>query len=486
MTFNLLPLFVAAFVGLAALSYIFRAWPRVVGLTGAALAIGMALWLWSLDFGQPYWVFPNGTTLELTAPITRFGYTFRLQAANAPIVAMNLAIAAAALLLAARTTADRTFAALAWLLLAGYNLLALVVAGPIAPALASPILLVMLSALSVFALQGNRSVNPTGAVRMLIPPILAVPVFFLAAWYVDQLPLNPQDMTLPQITGGLLGLGLLLLMTPFPLHTGGPATASTAPAPATLLVFLLGQLAVLHLAGQLLAAYPIILTEADWGVLLALFGLMTAVWGGVAAIGATTAGQLWGYAALHDWGLIIVVLATPGVQSWTLVLFLFRSARGQHVHRCGRAGDPRTAPGAAGFCQPARGGQPHALEQRGVPAGRAGAARLPVERGVCRPLVGIAADGRARLAPGGRGAARLGGGGLRLRAHRPHHVRPAGEPGAARTRRQHHRGDHRAGRHDYDWRCAATAQQLCRAGVGGVWVRNDRWCKAPASAGSTR
>ena len=323
MTFNLLPLFVAAFVGLAALSYIFRAWPRVVGLTGAALAIGMALWLWSLDFGQPYWVFPNGTTLELTAPITRFGYTFRLQAANAPIVAMNLAIAAAALLLAARTTADRTFAALTWLLLAGYNLLALVVAGPIAPALASPILLVMLSALSVFALQGNRSVNPTGAVRMLIPPILAVPVFFLAAWYVDQLPLNPQDMTLPQITGGLLGLGLLLLMTPFPLHTGGPATASTAPAPATLLVFLLGQLAVLHLAGQLLAAYPIILTEADWGVLLALFGLMTAVWGGVAAIGATTAGQLWGYAALHDWGLIIVVLATPGVQSWTLVLFLF-------------------------------------------------------------------------------------------------------------------------------------------------------------------
>ncbi len=43
----------------------------------------------------------------------------------------------------------------------------------------------------------------------------------------------------------------------------------------------------------------------------------------MAAIGATTAGQLWGYAALHDWGLIIVVLATPGVQSWTLVLFLF-------------------------------------------------------------------------------------------------------------------------------------------------------------------
>jgi len=323
MTLALLPLLVAFFAAMAALSFLLRAWPRVVGLTGAALSAIVALWLWSLDFSQPLWVFPNGAVIELTAPITRFGYTFRLHAANAPIVAMNLALAAAALLLAARTTADRTFFAMTWLLLAGYNLLALMVAGPIAPALASPILLVILTALGVFALQGSRSVNPTGVVRMLIPPVLAAPVFFVAAWYVDQLPLNPQDMLLPQVAGALLGLGLLLLLMPFPLHTSGPATAGAAAPPATLLVFMLSQLAVLHLAGQLLTAYPFVLTDTDWGVLLAIFGLMTAVWGGVAAIGATSAGQLWGYAALHDWGLIIIVLATPGVQSWTLVLFLF-------------------------------------------------------------------------------------------------------------------------------------------------------------------
>lgn len=323
MTYSLLPLLVAFSAGMAALSFIFRAWPRVTGLTGAALAAMSALWLWSLDFNRPFWIFPNGVILDLTAPITRFGYTFRLQDANAPIIAMNLAIAAAGLFLAARTTADRNFAAMTWLLLAGYNMLALIVAGPIAPALASPILLVMLTALSTFALQGSRNVSPTGPLRMLIPPILAVPIFFVATWYVDQLPLNPQDTALPQIAGGLLGLGLLLLLMPFPLHTGRPAAASTAAPPATLLVFLLGQLAVLHLAGQLLTAYPFILRETDWALLLALFGLMTAVWGGIAAIGATTAGQLWGYAALHDWGLIIIVLATPGVQSWTLVLFLF-------------------------------------------------------------------------------------------------------------------------------------------------------------------
>lgn len=323
MTAPFLPLLIAVCVVAAALSFIFRAWPRAVGLTGAALAAVNAFWLWSLDFSRPFWLFPNGLMLDLAAPITRFSYSFRLQEANAPILAMNLAIAAAALLLAARTTADRSFPATVWLMVAGYNLLALMVAGPVAPALATPILLVMLTALSAFTLQGNRNVSTTGPLRLLIPPILAVPAFLVAAWYVDQIPLNPQDTALPQITGGLLGLGLLLLLTPFPLHTGTPATADKAAPTATLLVLLLYQLAVLHLAGQMLATYPFLLRETDWAILIGLFGLLTAVWGGVAAIGATTAGQLWGYAALHDWGLIILVLATPGMQSWTLVIFLF-------------------------------------------------------------------------------------------------------------------------------------------------------------------
>ena len=52
-------------------------------------------------------------------------------------------------------------------------------------------------------------------------------------------------------------------------------------------------------------------------------GLLTTIWGGVAALGALNSGRLWGYAALCDWGLIIVVLAAPGLRSWTLVLFLF-------------------------------------------------------------------------------------------------------------------------------------------------------------------
>jgi multicomponent Na+:H+ antiporter subunit D len=165
--------------------------------------------------------------------------------------------------------------------------------------------------------------NPAGPLRTLIPPLLAIPLFLLAAWTIDRIPLSPQDVTLTQTAGTLLGLGLLALMTPFPLHSALSGSAETSTPPALLLTSLLRQLAVLHLTARVLFAYPFVYQQTDWPIWLSWLGLLTAVWGGMAAVGAIHAGRLWSYAALSDWGLIIVVLAAPGLRSWTLVLFLF-------------------------------------------------------------------------------------------------------------------------------------------------------------------
>jgi multicomponent Na+:H+ antiporter subunit D len=89
------------------------------------------------------------------------------------------------------------------------------------------------------------------------------------------------------------------------------------------LLTLLYQLAVLHLIYRTTATFPFIVQESPLGDWLTWAGLATAVWGGIAAAGTTHPGRLWGYTALHDWGLIILVLAAPGVRSWPLVLFLF-------------------------------------------------------------------------------------------------------------------------------------------------------------------
>lgn len=323
-----LPLLFAFVAAAAVASYLLRKWSRTVGLAGAGAALLLALFVWLLDLSLPIWVLPVGGNVDLGAPITLAGFSLQLTADNAPVIAAYLMIAALALLLGALHRHDALFPAQVWVIVGGYTALALLVGAPTAPVNVAPVLLILLTALSVYVLHGNppqssRSRDVSGALRVLLPPVLAATLYLIGGWWVEQIPLNPQDLTITQTAGTLMGLGVLLLLAPFPLHGVWPATSESAPPAATLLVSLFYQLAVLFLAAQTLAAYPFILRQSDWVVWLGALGLLTAVWGGVAAIGANHAGRLWGYAALHDWGLIILALATPDLRGWTLVLFLF-------------------------------------------------------------------------------------------------------------------------------------------------------------------
>lgn len=327
MTFSLilpaLPFLLVAFIIMATASFVLRAWSHWVALAGAIVAALLGVGIWQVDLSRPLWVLPTGWSVDFAAPMTRYGYTFQLQQDNVPIVALSLLITACSLLLAANGLRYSSFPGVAWLLVSGYVFVALITAGPNAPIIVVPLALAILSAVAVFAVQNTTVTDPSGPLRLLIPPLLAAPLFLLAAWYIDQIPLNPQDVSLTQTAGILLGLGLLAQMTPFPLHSSTPALAEKATAPAVLLVTLLRELAVLYLTARVLFAYPFVYQQTDWPIWLSWLGLITTVWGGIAALGALNAGRLWGYAALSDWGLIIVVLAAPGLSSWTLVLFLF-------------------------------------------------------------------------------------------------------------------------------------------------------------------
>lgn len=318
----------ASFAVAAVASYFLRKWSRLVGAIGAAAALLLSVWIWRLDMSLPIWMLPLGGNVDLEAPVAFSGYSLQLSADNTPVIATYLAIAAFALLLGALHRHDDLFPAQVWIMLAGYTALALLVGAPIAPVSVAPVLLILLTALSIYALRGDplrgeQAADFSAPLRALLPPVLAATLFLVGGWWVEQIPLNPQDLTISQSAGVLLGLGVLLLLAPFPLHGAWPATSESSPPAATLLVGLFYQLAVLNLAAQTLAAHPFIVRQTDWAVWLGALGLLTAVWGGIAAIGANHAGRLWGYAALHDWGLIILALATPDMRGWTLVLFLF-------------------------------------------------------------------------------------------------------------------------------------------------------------------
>ena len=308
---------------LAALAYIFRSWEKIVAGLAAAYCTVWAILLWTADLSMPVWTPPLlGRPIDLAAPVSYFDFTFQLTPAAAPVIALALAIAAAGFLLAIRVSQGLTFVPMTLGLVAGYSALFLLSGGPVSPVLLGPLFLAALSALAVFIVQAGRHHNPAGTLRMLVPPLLAFPIVLMANWFMGQAYLDPQNEML-LMAAQFIAIGYVILLAPAPLHGSQPSIAQTAPPVVSAVVGLLYQLAALFLLFRMLAELPFVAQNSALALWLDWAGLITAIWGGIAAFGTLNAGRLWGYSALHDWGLILMVMAVAGVRSLPLALFLF-------------------------------------------------------------------------------------------------------------------------------------------------------------------
>lgn len=308
----------------AAVTYLMRGWERVTAMVGALVTASWAVLLWQADLRVPVReVYSSKVFVDAGATLQRLGFTLRLEPGAVPIVAVSLGLVAVSFVLAINVSQGRSFVPFTLALTAGYVVLALVTVGPLAPALIVPLLLAVLAAIGVFMLQAGRSTVASGPLRSLYPPLLAFPLFLLASWYIEQIPLNPQDLSPAYIAAQMMALGLIVLLAPMPLHGAMPAVSQNSPPIVAALITLLYQLAVLHLIFRTVSTFQFTPALAPLGVWLTWAGLLTAVWGGFAGAGARNAGRLVGYSSMHDWGLIVLVLAVPGNRSWPLVLFLF-------------------------------------------------------------------------------------------------------------------------------------------------------------------
>ena len=316
-------LLIGGLLVLAAVTYLLRTWDRAVALVAAALLGVTALTLWFMDLSVPVQSLPLiGRSVALGAPLERLGFALQLQAATTPVLAACFALTAVAFALAARVSQGHTFVPIALVLLAGYTGVITMVSAPLPPLLMAPLVLVGLSCVSAFILQAGRLQHPAGPLRLIVPPVLAFPLFVLAAWYLDQAPLNPQDTSMQVAAAQLIMLGMVLLLAPVPLHGAQPAAMQSAPPVVAALVLLLYQFTVVNLFFRLQTDYLFLTAYAPLSTWFSLAGAATAVWGGIAAAGTNQAGRLWGYAALHDWGLLIMVMGIPGLPTLPLALFL--------------------------------------------------------------------------------------------------------------------------------------------------------------------
>ncbi|HXF63466.1 MAG TPA: hypothetical protein VNK95_17690, partial [Caldilineaceae bacterium] len=139
---------IGSLLAAAAVTYLLRYWERLTALVGAGVVGFWAALLWQVDLAQPLWILPvGGQVVDLGAPLERMGFTLRLEPGAIPILVSSLLLAATAFLLAACLSQGRSFVPFTLALLAGYQSLALLITGPLAPPLLAPLVLAVLSGL---------------------------------------------------------------------------------------------------------------------------------------------------------------------------------------------------------------------------------------------------------------------------------------------------------------------------------------------------
>ncbi|MEA3334935.1 MAG: proton-conducting transporter membrane subunit [Chloroflexota bacterium] len=307
----------------AILVYLLRRWPTPsAALAGlSALALGVMLWTWPNDQE----VFFLGRVINLNQPVLFFGQHLEMGPTGQWTIGFMAVALAATYVGAWRVSQGRTFFPFGLLLLALLSTVLL-----IRPLWLAPAILAAVLSMATFVIQAGRRGSTRGAARIMWLPVLAIPLFLLAAWYLKQVPLNPDDPLPLQSAARLASWGLLLLLAPWPLH--GPGLSLGAEAPPLVAAWLSTALLIISvslLQGFLLRYQWLQNTALFYGPsglrlpeLLLYGGLALTLWAGMAAMTQRDLSRVWSYSALYNHGSVLIALGLGARSSWGLVWLL--------------------------------------------------------------------------------------------------------------------------------------------------------------------
>ncbi|OIO92351.1 MAG: hypothetical protein AUK03_09890 [Anaerolineae bacterium CG2_30_64_16] len=299
----------------AAALYFLRRIEALAALLAASLAALLAVGLWRLPLAVPVRI--AGRSVWLGQPLAWADLSLQITPAGQALLVFLLGAGAVTFILAWRTFQGRTFYPLGLVLLALWAMVAL-----LQPLTAAPFAVVLAAIVAVFLIQAGQPGDTRGAWRQLLFPTLAVPLFLVAAWYIDQGPLNPDDQTPYRIAGWLLIAGFILLIQPAPLHVAMPAVAGKAPLVVAVFLWIGQQSTVLFLLQRFLVTYPWLGSAVDSARWLLWAGIFTALVGGGLAATQERLGRFVGYAALYDYGVLIVAMGLRGTAGLPTAIWL--------------------------------------------------------------------------------------------------------------------------------------------------------------------
>ncbi len=295
--------------------YFLRRLEPVASLLAAGLSALLAIGLWKLPLHVPVRIL--GRVVDIGRPVTWDELTLQITPASRALIVFLLATAAITFLLAWRTYQGYTFYPFGLVLLALWGVVAL-----LQPLVLAPFAVVLAAIVAVFLIQAGKPGETRGAWRQLLFPTLALPFFLIAAWYIEQVPLNPDDLTPYRVASWLLVAGFVLLLQLAPLHVALPAVAGQAPPVVAAFLWIGSQSVTLFLLQRFLVTYPWLSEALDSAQWLLWLGLFTAALGGALTAVQSRLGRLTGYAALYDYGILIVALGLRGTAGLPTTIWL--------------------------------------------------------------------------------------------------------------------------------------------------------------------
>ncbi len=302
-------------LGAAPIVYLFRrTWLGAVVAAGVA---GFSAWLaLKLPLGLVLNILGRPVELNRLSQITLallFGIAAILFLIASPLTTFNKRQNA----IATDTGRGRTFHTV------GLVTLAIFVAASLSRHLGITALLMEIGVVfTVFIIQGRRLASTRAAQRFLILITLALPLFLLAAWRIDQYQLssgNQSDSYLQQ-TVLLVGIGFALWLAVWPFHSWQSTTAADASPPAAAFVLALFPIVIFSILLNLLNATPWLITASSLAWTMIIAGGTTTVVTGLLAAVQRGFRPLLGYAALSDVGLLLMVLGIGGKSAVLTIL----------------------------------------------------------------------------------------------------------------------------------------------------------------------
>jgi formate hydrogenlyase subunit 3/multisubunit Na+/H+ antiporter MnhD subunit len=307
-------LFACLFAAAGALYWLRRIEP-VAALLAAGLTAMLALGLWKLPLGVPLRL--AGRPVLLSQHVVWEDLSLQITPAAQALLVFLLSTGAVTFVLAWRTYQGRTFYPFGLMLLAFWAAAALM-----EPLTWTPLAMAGSAVVAAFLIQAGKAGKTRGAWRQLLFPTLAVPVFLVAGWYIDQGALNPDDPTPYQEAGWLLIVGFILLLQPAPVHVAMPAVAEQAPPVVSAFLWIGHQATVLFLLQRFLVSYPWLAADIDSAQWLLWLGVLTALVGGILSAVQGPLGRFLGYASLYDYGVLLVAMGLRGTAGLPTVIWL--------------------------------------------------------------------------------------------------------------------------------------------------------------------